>query len=784
MPRRFARHASLVALGGLLCATGLPSLARAATPRAVVADALAVPARDTIVATPISTSFDVVLRQSHPRALSALLGALSDPTSAQYRHFLTTAQFAQRFGATPRALDAVRTYLAGYGLRVGSLSRGRVVLRVRGTTPQIAAAFDAPVATVRTRDGRLRAQLTAPATMPVALAHLVAGVTGLSSVASTTPALAKTRRLTSATTPGTCPSAGSSAGPTPNALGGYTLQQQGQLYGLSTQWSRGNIGTGQTIGVYELAPYATADITTYFSCYALSPSVTNISVDGGSSDPNSEEATLDVEEASALAPGAAIEVYTGPNNSSGPTDVFTRIADDNTATVVTTSWGTCESDPSNDPAAEQPIFEQMAAQGQTVVAAAGDSGSSDCNGITNNNPAVDDPASQPFVTAVGGLSVSSISPLAQSVWNDGINTGGGAGGGGASALWSRPSWQNAPGITSSQTMRLVPDLSVMGDPSTGFIEFYTGSDTGVCSQNCYSSWTSIGGTSIGSPLVSAMTAVAAQACGVARLGFLNPALYAMARANTGFIDVTTGNNDLYGVGVFSAGPGFDEASGLGSPDPASFFTGLCPATFSTTASSLTAAVARPALSAADAVTLVARDGAGNPLINTVIHVSASAASGTIVLDGDPTTSAGAGAGAAGEDVTTDVSGGAVVSVTTTSPGPVTVTATYAGASVATTITFAGATATVPGRASIASLTARVGGFRLVVSPPSSAGGSRLTGYQYSINAGRTWVPLPGASRAVTVTRLARGRRYRVIVRALNAQGAGPSSGAATVTTRK
>src|SRR5487761_2673928 len=214
MPRRFARHASLVALGGLLCATGLPSLARAATPRAVVADALAVPARDTIVATPISTSFDVVLRQSHPRALSALLGALSDPTSAQYRHFLTTAQFAQRFGATPRALDAVRTYLAGYGLRVGSLSRGRVVLRVRGTTPQIAAAFDAPVATVRTRDGRLRAQLTAPATMPVALAHLVAGVTGLSSVASTTPALAKTRRLTSATTPGTCPSAGSSAGPT------------------------------------------------------------------------------------------------------------------------------------------------------------------------------------------------------------------------------------------------------------------------------------------------------------------------------------------------------------------------------------------------------------------------------------------------------------------------------------------------------------------------------------------------------------------------------------------
>jgi len=79
--------------------------------------------------------------------------------------------------------------------------------------------------------------------------------------------------------------------------------------------------------------------------------------------------------------------------------------------------GTCESDPSGDPAAEQPIFEQMAAQGQTVVSAAGDSGSSDCNGITNNNPAVDDPASQPYVTGVGGLSVGDINPLNESVWN-------------------------------------------------------------------------------------------------------------------------------------------------------------------------------------------------------------------------------------------------------------------------------------------------------------------------------------------------------------------------------
>src|ERR1019366_57106 len=106
----------------------------------------------------------------------------------------------------------------------------------------------------------------------------------------------------------------------------------------------GDTGVGQTIGIYELGPYSTGDVSTFFSCYSISPSVTNVPVGGGSHSPTALEPTFDVEEAASLAPGAAIKVYIGPNNASGPTDILLRIADDDAATIVSTSWGSCETD--------------------------------------------------------------------------------------------------------------------------------------------------------------------------------------------------------------------------------------------------------------------------------------------------------------------------------------------------------------------------------------------------------------------------------------------------------
>jgi subtilase family serine protease len=658
-------------LGVTLLCVALPATSAVATqPRITVAGAAPVPAQDTIVNKTITTSFDVTLAPRDASGLSSFIASLSNTASPNFQRFLTPGQFAQRFGATASSVNAVRSYLQGYGLDVGSLSTGRLVLRVTGTTTNIAHAFSARVETVKRADGVLAAQLATKGTLPGPLAHDIAGIAGLSSVVQPSTNIAHAHVSSHATVPTTCSDDGGETSTTPNDLGGYTAFQEAQLYGVSAEWAKGDVGTGQTIALYELSAYDPSDLATFLSCYGLNPSVTPISVDGGPTGSYDDEPTLDIEQAAALAPGASFEVYQGPNNSTGPLDTYTQIADDDTATIVSTSWGTCESDPEGDPSAEQPIFEQLSAQGQSVFSAAGDAGSSDCTGITNNDLAVDDPASQPFVTGVGGLTINNIDPLNQTVWDSPVKSGeGGAGGGGVSVLWTRPSWQVAPGIPASDTMRLVPDLSALADPGTGFIQYFTGTAAGTCIHECNNGWDAIGGTSVGAPLVSALVAVAAQACDVPRLGFVNPSLYAMA--STGFVDVTTGSNDLYNVGGYSAGPGYDEASGLGSPDGAPFFAGLCPPKFDLAESSFTTSkTSAPVDGAPINVTATLHDTNNDAITNALVNVTAASTGtgsvGRVEIDNDrasETTS-----GHASYVVTSDSNGTATFSVSTTEPG--------------------------------------------------------------------------------------------------------------------
>jgi hypothetical protein len=372
--------------------------------------------------------------------------------------------------------------------------------------------------------------------------------------------------------------------------GSFTPYQEGVAYGLDTAWSHGFDGSGRTVAVEEYAPYAASDVLAYDKCVgvlppaaATDPLVHNVLVDGGTSPGSasgSDEPTLDVEELRALAPGAALDVYLGPNDVTGPVDTLQRIATDDTAQAVSISWGICEA--FSDHQDETPIFEQMAAQGQTVFAASGDSGSSDCiaqsptNGALLIGAAVDDPASQPLVTGVGGLTVNQLSPLTQSVWNDCVaffepGCLGDAGGGGISTAYGRPAWQVAPGTPSGAARgahaRLVPDLSVMGDPSTGMVLYIGGA------------YQAIGGTSMGAPLMAALDVVAAQSCSQQSFGLLNPLLYAMGRHGGDFNDVTVGNNAIATQTLqrneYRATAGFDMASGLGSPSPATFLPALC-----------------------------------------------------------------------------------------------------------------------------------------------------------------------------------------------------------------
>ena len=775
---------ALLTTGSLLALTLVSTPALASEPRVVVAHAVALPTQDTVVNQAITTSFDVTLAQQNASSLQTFLSSLYDTASANYHHFLTPTSFAEKFGASATTIKNVREYFARYGLSVGALSTSHVLLHVSGSSTNIEKAFDTSIETVKLASGTLSAQFSSTATLPHALASDVRSVTGLSSVVAPSAQLVTSKSTSHVATATTCASAGT-AGTTPNALGGYPATVQAQLYGLSTAYANGDTGAGQTIAAYELGLYDSADVATYFACYGLSPTLDPINVDSGPTGGYSEEATIDVEEAAALAPGATIDIYQGPDTNSGPTDVYQQIADDDTATIVTTSWGICENDPTGAPDAEQAIFEQMAAQGQTVVAATGDSGSSDCadnpDGYSPTTLAVDDPASQPLVTAVGGLTVSNTSPLTETVWNGGVN--GGAGGGGKSVLWSRPSWQSAPGIMAGETTRMVPDLSTMADPNSGFIEYYTGTSTGTvrCRQTCSTGWDAIGGTSIAAPIVSALVAVAAQACGTSRLGFINPQLYAMASEGVGFNDVTTGNNDIYNVGAYNAGVGYDMASGLGSPDGAAFLSGLCPAKLSATKSSFSAPSTNVALNGTAGVSVTLRDASSSPVANVTVGVSASAASGTLLING--ATSSATGPGQASGTVTSTSTGAANFTVTSNTAGPVTVTISYDGSTLDTaTINFSAAHSTAtPGRPTITRLTPLVAGFKLVVAP-SSAGSSPITSYQYSVNGGVTWVSFSATTRSIGVTTLAKARTYAVIARARNVAGVSAPSAASRVTT--
>lgn len=730
-----------------------PLSATAAEPRVEVAHATPITSGDVVRPASGPTSFAVVLRPRDPAGLSAFLTSLTTPGSANYHRFLTPAQYGARFGASPAALAQLTSYFASYDVRATHVSTARLTVDFTGAPSAVAHALSTSIARVSGANVALR-----PVTLPASLAHLVAGVDGLSAVNGLRTHLSQAHAVSQ---PTTCAGAGSDTGNTANSLSGFPATQQAQIYGLSAQWAAGFNASGVSIGVYELGQYQKSDVATFATCYGLTPHITTVNVDNGPSTLTySDEATMDIEEATALAPGASLVVYQGPNANSGPLDTYQQIADDDKVAVVTTSWGDCESDPSFNPQSEQPIFEQMAAEGMTVISAAGDNGSSDCVNVSSNPVGVDDPASQPLVTGVGGLTLSSLSPLTQSVWN----SSGGAGGGGISTVWGRPSWQTGDGITSSATMRMVPDLSVMADPSTGFLQYYTGSGGTFCRYNCTGGWSAIGGTSIGAPLVAAMVATAIQSCGGGNFGPINASLYAMSA--TGFIDVTQGNNDTTGTGNYSATPGYDMASGLGSPSPTTFYKGLCPSAFSPTTSSFYVTGTPVAASSPATLTAQLLDPKGKAIAGAALLVTATSTSGQPLFNSDATSATSTTS--ASVTLTTDNTGLASATLSNDSPGTVSLSVNYLGQTIySTTVTFAASAASaacLPAPPRVQATVVRGGAVLRVVPSTSPCAHQR---YQWQ-GAGHGWTTFSGA----TSTRLSGLRShvtYQVKVRSTTGQ---------------
>ena len=505
----------------------------------------------------------VALAPRNASALAAYAAAVTTPGSPLYRHYLTVAQFARRFGASTGAIARVSAALVAQGVAVGPVSANRLALEVTsaaGTLKASAASFapyrNSDSSAMHLGDGgvdRLVQAVIGPgAAAPSASVTMRSGPI-FDPVPAGRVRLAPLSQA--AGTAGPQPCAAARAAAVSNVA--YTADEIASAYGMAGYYAAGDEGRGVTIAVYELEPFSASDVAAYQACYGTRAAVTTVGVDGGAgSGPGAGEAAMDVEDLIGLAPQASIEVYEGPPTGSGAYDTYSRIVSDDAAQVISTSWGLCEALEGSVPASvENTLFEEAAVQGQSLLASSGDSGSDDCG---DGRQSVDDPASQPWVTAVGATSLHASGSV---VWNDWL----GATGGGVSSLWGRPAYQNAAaqpqsGVTcgsSGVVCREVPDISVDGDPMTGYVAYYRGY------------WRSVGGTSVSAPTVAALAALAdaSPACGGHSIGFLNPGLYRAAAGAyaADFHDVSSGSNAFESVAGFAAGPGYDMASGLGTP---------------------------------------------------------------------------------------------------------------------------------------------------------------------------------------------------------------------------
>ncbi|HXQ44378.1 MAG TPA: protease pro-enzyme activation domain-containing protein [Acidimicrobiales bacterium] len=579
----------LVSAAGVLGISATPATAGAAGARVgraplIPAGAVAGPAlaSDTVL------HVDVALQPRDPAALTAYAQAVSTPGSALYRHDVTPAQFANRFGPTPTALRTVRRALVAAGLDPGAVTANRLSIPVRATAAQLGTAFSVSFAQFALPGGRVAYANTSAPRFAASAAPFVQAVVGLDDLTVETPA--GTGAPATGPRPGIGPQP-ATGGPQPcpaaktdaSENGGFTADQLAAAYGLSSSYGAGDLGAGQTVALVEYESDLPSDVAAYQSCYGTSTPVNYETIDGGpKKGAGGGEAALDIEDIIGLAPQVSILVYQAPDTSAAALDLLNAIVSQDVAKVISNSWVLCEQYEGSGATAENTIFEEAAVQGQSFLSASGDYGSQACRQFshTNNTLAVDDPASQPFVTGVGGTTLSAVGPPpSETVWNNGI---GNSGGGGLSTDWAMPSYQSdaAPPVGtvnaySSGTpcgavggdCREVPDVS--GD-AVGYVIYWDGG------------WTESGGTSAATPTWASLVALtnASTDCAGSTVGFANPLLYDVAGTDPGaFNDITVGDNDDSGLqgGLYPSLSGYDLASGLGSPNGAVLSGDLCAA---------------------------------------------------------------------------------------------------------------------------------------------------------------------------------------------------------------
>lgn len=553
-------------------------------------------------------------------ALDALVAAQQMPGSPNYHAWITPAQYAALFGLSDADLAQIENWLRSQGFNIDSVANSRNSLTFSGTAGQVEAAFQTELHHYRVNGAQHFANTTDLA-LPSALAGVVLAVRNLSDFRPQPQV-----RLHTAASPEF----------TSGQSGGHFLTPKdvATIYDIGPAYNSGYNGSGETIAVVGQSAVATSDITSFQSAAGLtvkSPTITLVPNSGTSavSQGNEAESDLDLEYAGAVAPGAAINfVYVGNNSNDSVFDALQYVVDNRSASIINISYGACETEiSSSDFFALENVMEQAASQGQSVIAAAGDTGSTACYGNKGASLAqqevlsVNYPASSDYVTALGGtefpsadvapsnttywqsasgsdLIGSALSYIPEQVWNDdsatvaaqyGAQYALSAGGGGVSILAQRPAWQTGVTGIASGSFRLVPDISLDSSAqNAGYL--YCTSDTSAWSAgqkaSCNSGFrdsssqdlTVAGGTSFAAPIFSAMLAMIAQKANASQ-GVASAQLYRLAANGTtyasAFHDITKGTNactaglsycSSAGAASYAAATGYDEASGLGSVD--------------------------------------------------------------------------------------------------------------------------------------------------------------------------------------------------------------------------
>jgi kumamolisin len=467
--------------------------------------------------------------------LNAFVAAVSDPKSPLYKHYLTVPEFAARYGASPSAIEAVTSYLKSTGLTVGTVYANHLAVDVTGTAAQVETAFGVTLHTYH--DAATKRNFYANATnptLPASIASSVVSVAGLSTYAVHQHLYTAQKVSPSAVA---------------HATADITPTKARAAYNLTSSISSGYNGSGETIGLVEFSAYTASNPAYYNSYYGLGATTASVvNVDGGTTDTSGDvEDELDIEVEYALAPKATVDVYEAPNSDAGEVAMYAQMVSDDVS-VISSSWGSPESSESSaNMSSDDSDFEEAAAQGQSVYAASGDSGADD-NG---SSLSVDFPASDTYVTGVGGTTLTLTSANAwksETAWSDS--------GGGYSSDFSTPSYQTSVNSTGE---RAVPDVAADADPSSGWLIYSEGS------------WQEVGGTSAAAPNWAAFTAdydTAASDLSGSAFGYANSFIYSTAESSlysSVFHDVTSGSN-----GGYSAGTGYDEVTGWGSYNGGAF----------------------------------------------------------------------------------------------------------------------------------------------------------------------------------------------------------------------